>query len=167
MADSLQAPKKSLSKNLMAMKFMKRKVEADHRRQLEEERQRAIEESHWVLEGQEDKGSCIEFEPSYVKCDNLYPSGRMSFKNFNPAVEKMFKEMVAKKDMARSEEWEREESVSDEEMARRYETIVGTVAKKFSTKRKWSSGGINFEAVSPSIKEPAKKKKREFMKPTD
>ena len=30
---------------------------------------------------------CIEFEPSYVKCEELYPSGRMSFKNFNPTVE--------------------------------------------------------------------------------
>ena len=33
--------------------FMKRKAESDYRRQLEEERQRAIEESHWVVEGQE------------------------------------------------------------------------------------------------------------------
>lgn len=32
---------------------MKRKAETDYRRQLEEERQRAIEESHWVLNGQE------------------------------------------------------------------------------------------------------------------
>ena len=31
--------------------------------------------------------SRIEFEPSYVKCEELYPSGRMSFKNFNPTVE--------------------------------------------------------------------------------
>ena len=31
--------------------------------------------------------SRIEFEPSYVKCEDLYPSGRMSFKNFNPTVE--------------------------------------------------------------------------------
>ena len=34
---------------------MKRKAEADYRRQLEEERQRAIEESHWVLEGKQDE----------------------------------------------------------------------------------------------------------------
>ena len=32
-------------------------------------------------------GSRIEFEPSFVKCEDLYPSGRMSFKNFNPTVE--------------------------------------------------------------------------------
>ena len=35
--------------------FMKRKAESDYRRQLEEERQRAIEESHWVVEGQENE----------------------------------------------------------------------------------------------------------------
>ena len=37
---------------------MKRKAESDYRRQLEEdreERQRAIEESHWVVEGQENE----------------------------------------------------------------------------------------------------------------
>ena len=34
---------------------LKRKGESDYRRQLEEERQRAIEESHWVVEGQENE----------------------------------------------------------------------------------------------------------------
>ena len=34
---------------------MKRKAESDYRRQLEEERQRAIEKSHWVVEGQENE----------------------------------------------------------------------------------------------------------------
>ncbi|KAL9974112.1 hypothetical protein ACROYT_G011113 [Oculina patagonica] len=163
-----QQGKKSLSKNLMEMKFMKRKAESDYRRQLEEERQRAIEESHWVLDGKEKEDrSCIEFEPSYVKCEELYPSGRMSFKNFNPAVEKMFKEMVAEENLVRSEAREREETVSDEEMAKRYESFVGTVAKKFSTKRKRSSVGASFETDSPSISQPAKKPKREFMKPRD
>lgn len=32
---------------------MKRKAESDYRRQLEEERQRAIEASHWVLDEKE------------------------------------------------------------------------------------------------------------------
>lgn len=31
--------------------------------------------------------SRIEFEPSYAKCEDLYPCGRMSFRNFNPTVE--------------------------------------------------------------------------------
>jgi len=147
---------------------MKRKAEADYRRQLEEEQQRAIEESHWVLEGKEEEDrSRIEFVPSYVKCEDLYPSGRMSFRNFNPSVEKMFKEMIAEEDLAKSEEREREETVSDEEMAKRYESLVGTVAKKFSTKRKRSSVGASFEGESPSIHHPSKKTKREFMKPRD
>ncbi|XP_020614898.1 M-phase phosphoprotein 6-like [Orbicella faveolata] len=163
-----QPSKKTLSKTLMEMKFMRRKAESDYRRQLEEERQRAIEESHWVLDEKEkDDRSCIEFEPSYVKCEELYPSGRMSFKNFNPTVEKMFKEMLAEENLARSEAREREETVSDEEMAKRYESFVGTVAKKFSTKRKRSSVGASFESDSPSINQPSKKTKREFMKPKD
>lgn len=151
----------------MAMKFMKRKAEADYRRQLEDERQRAIIESHWVLKGTEDGDSCIEFEASYTRCEDLYPSGRMSFKNFNPTIEKMFKEMLTEEDMTRSEEREREETVSDEEMAKRYESLVGTVAKKFSSKRKRSSVGASFEGDSHSIHQPAKKTKTEFMKPRD
>ena len=31
--------------------------------------------------------SCIKFEPSYAKCKDLFPSGRMSFRNFNPTFE--------------------------------------------------------------------------------
>jgi hypothetical protein len=29
----------------------------------------------------------IEYETSYVVCEDLVPTGRMSFKKFNPAVE--------------------------------------------------------------------------------
>ena len=49
----------------------------------------------------------------------------------------------------------------------RYESLVGTVAKKFSTKRKRSSVGASFEPDSPSTHQPSKKTKREFMKPRD
>jgi len=49
----------------------------------------------------------------------------------------------------------------------RYESFVGTVAKKFSTKRKRSSLGASFESDSPSTDQPSKKAKREFMKPRD
>jgi hypothetical protein len=37
-----------LSKNLMAMRFMKRAEEADRRMKLEEEQQQLLKESHWV-----------------------------------------------------------------------------------------------------------------------
>ena len=49
----------------------------------------------------------------------------------------------------------------------RYESFVGTVAKKFATKRKRSSVAASFESDSPSIHQPSKKTKREFMKPRD
>lgn len=49
----------------------------------------------------------------------------------------------------------------------RYESFVGTVAKKFSTKRKRSSVQASFESDSPSTNQPSKKAKREFMKPRD
>ena len=49
----------------------------------------------------------------------------------------------------------------------RYESFVGTVAKKFSTKRKRSSVEASFESDTPSKNQPSKKAKREFMKPRD
>ena len=49
----------------------------------------------------------------------------------------------------------------------RYESFVGTVAKKFSTKRKRTSVGVSFESDSPSSSQPSKKAKRDFMKPSD
>jgi len=49
----------------------------------------------------------------------------------------------------------------------RYESLVGTVAKKFSTKRKRSSVGASFEGESPSTHHLSKKTKREFVKPGD
>lgn len=43
---------------------------------------------------------------------------------------------------------------------------MGTVAKKFSRKRKRSSvGAVNFESESPGSHQPSKKTKRDFMKP--
>ena len=48
----------------------------------------------------------------------------------------------------------------------RFESLLGTVAKEFSTKRKRSSvGDVNFEAESPASHQPLKKSKRYFMKP--
>lgn len=46
---------------------MKRKAESDYRRQLEEERQRAIEESHWVLDEKEkdDRSGLIKSNSSF------------------------------------------------------------------------------------------------------
>ena len=43
----------------------------------------------------------------------------MSFKKFNPAIEKLFKELTAEKELAECEAREKEDTVSDEQMAER------------------------------------------------
>ena len=48
------------------------------------------------------------------------------------------------------------------------ESLMGTVANKFSTKRKRSSvGAVTFESESPASHQPSKKTKRDFMKPRE
>ncbi|KXJ18432.1 M-phase phosphoprotein 6 [Exaiptasia diaphana] len=164
MADTRPA-KVTLSKNLMEMKFMQRRSESNYRKELEEERKRMIDESHWVIQKAGSERGQVEIEPSYIKCEQLYSNGRMSFKNFNPTVEKLFKEMKALDEEMFSEERERETTVSDEEMARRYDTLVGTIGKKFTSKRNRSSTDDSQDrTTSPSHK---KKLKAEFMKPKD
>lgn len=52
--------------------------------------------------------------------------------------------------------------VSDEEMARRYETLVGTFGKKFAKKRDRASYEDENEHVKPTVKV-----KKMFFKPQD
>ena len=50
----------------------------------------------------------------------------------------------------------------------RYDSLVETVGKKFSKKRKMMlSVDAALDALSSSTQKPAKKKKTEFMKPRD
>ena len=45
---------------------------------------------------------------------------------------------------------------------------MGTVPKKFTTKRKRSSvDAVNFKAESPAYHQPSKKAKRDFIKPRE
>ncbi|KAH0619652.1 hypothetical protein JD844_000489 [Phrynosoma platyrhinos] len=88
-----------------------------------------------MLESMRDMSFIIE-ERSFAPCEDLL-YGRMSFKGFNPEVEKLMIQMNSK---YKTEEIEEEDNameadVSDEEMARRYETLVGTIGKKFLKKR--------------------------------
>ncbi|CAH1269742.1 MPHOSPH6 [Branchiostoma lanceolatum] len=157
MANDTEKPK--LSKNLMQMKFMQRKQQSDDREKLEEEQQRVIDEEHWVLDIPELKKleSRYEVIDSYVPCEDL-KYGRFSFQGFNPAIEKIAKSFEVAKEEEASEAKEKEETVSDDEMARRYEAIVGTIQKKFGKKRHRNSTGDE-----PQVK----KKKKKFLKPKE
>uniref|UniRef100_A0A673VC88 M-phase phosphoprotein 6 n=1 Tax=Suricata suricatta TaxID=37032 RepID=A0A673VC88_SURSU len=128
--------KTKLSKNLLRMKFMQRGLDSETKKQLEEEEKKMISEEHWYLDLPElkEKECFIIEEQSFLLCEDLL-YGRMSFRGFNPEVEKLMLQMNAKNKTEEVEDETVELDVSDEEMARRYETLVGTVGKKFAKKR--------------------------------
>ncbi|KAG9474924.1 M-phase phosphoprotein 6 [Eleutherodactylus coqui] len=155
-----------LSKNLLRMKFMQRSLDPETKKQLEEEEKKIISDEHWFLDLPElkEKESFIIEERSFLPCEDfLY--GRMSFKGFNPEIEKLMVQMNSK---TKAEEEDLEEEnmdvdVSDEEMARRYETLVGSIKRKFSKKR-------DRKAIQEDEDENSNKKtkvKKGFMKPQD
>uniref|UniRef100_UPI000E55A104 M-phase phosphoprotein 6 n=1 Tax=Urocitellus parryii TaxID=9999 RepID=UPI000E55A104 len=111
--------KTKLSKNLLRMKFMQRGLDSETKKQLEEEEKKIISEEHWYLDLPElkEKESVIIEEQSFLLCEDLL-YGRMSFRGFNPEVEKLMLQMNAKNKTEDEDEDEIVElDVSDEEMA--------------------------------------------------
>uniref|UniRef100_A0A8D2K9W1 M-phase phosphoprotein 6 n=1 Tax=Theropithecus gelada TaxID=9565 RepID=A0A8D2K9W1_THEGE len=86
--------KTKLSKNLLRMKFMQRGLDSETKKQLEEEEKKIISEEHWYLDLPElkEKESFIIEEQSFLLCEDLL-YGRMSFRGFNPEVEKLMLQM--------------------------------------------------------------------------
>uniref|UniRef100_A0A8C2LJD5 M-phase phosphoprotein 6 n=1 Tax=Cricetulus griseus TaxID=10029 RepID=A0A8C2LJD5_CRIGR len=116
--------KTKLSKNLLRMKFMQRGLDSETKKQLEEEEKKMISDEHWYLDLPEfkEKESFIIEQQSFSLCEDLL-YGRMSFRGFNPEVEKLMLQMNSKNKAVAEEEETVEVDVSDEEMARRYETL--------------------------------------------
>ncbi|KAJ7311867.1 hypothetical protein JRQ81_006182 [Phrynocephalus forsythii] len=160
--------KSKLSKNLLRMKFMQRGLDAETKKQLEEEEKKIISDEHWFLDLPElkEKESFIIEERSFGPCEDLL-YGRMSFKGFNPEVEKLMIQMNSRHKTEETEEAgsAMEADVSDEEMARRYETLVGTIGKKFLKKRE-RHVLKDTEEDENSGRKPSKMKKT-FLKPQD
>ncbi|KAG8437476.1 hypothetical protein GDO86_008251 [Hymenochirus boettgeri] len=126
-----------LSKNLLRMKFMQRSLDAETKKQLEEDEKKIISDEHWYLDLPElkEKVSLIIEERSFLPCEDFL-FGRMSFKGFNPEIEKLMTQMNPKSEKVEVvEEGKMDVDVSDQEMARRYESLVGTIKKKFTKKR--------------------------------
>ncbi|XP_050760223.1 M-phase phosphoprotein 6 [Gymnogyps californianus] len=162
--------KTKLSKNLLRMKFMQRGLDSQTKKQLEEEEKKIISEEHWYLDlpDLKEKESFIIEERSFMPCEDLL-YGRMSFKGFNPEIEKL---MIQMNSGCKEEEIEvddkMEADVSDEEMARRYETLVGTIGKKFLRKRDQRVLQDEEEDEDGnSNTRPSKKAKKKFLKPQD
>ncbi|GFO43481.1 M-phase phosphoprotein 6-like [Plakobranchus ocellatus] len=148
-----------LSKNVLQMKFMQRSVLRMEKEQNEEERQKIIDDEHWALDLPEYKTKESDFlvNQSYSICEELQ-FGRQSFQGFNPEVEKLMKVQNAEKEAEKTEQKEKEESVGDIEMAKRYSSLMGIIAKKFAKKRQHSALAEDDEGPS---------KKRAFLKPSD
>ncbi|XP_019391488.1 PREDICTED: M-phase phosphoprotein 6 [Crocodylus porosus] len=159
--------KPRLSKNLLRMKFMQRGLDSETKKQLEEEEKKIISEEHWYLDLPElkEKESFIIEERSFMPCEDLL-YGRMSFKGFNPEIEKLMIQMNSryKKEEIEADD-KMEADVSDEEMARRYESLVGTIGKKFLKKRDRHELQDKDEDENSNLK-PSNVKKM-FLKPQD
>ncbi|KAM8750257.1 M-phase phosphoprotein 6 [Acanthopagrus schlegelii] len=154
-----------LSKNLLRMKFMQRGLDAETKKQLEEDEKRIISDEHWYLDLPElkTKENLIIEEKSFVPCEDL-KYGRISFKGFNPEVEKLMALMNPKEEEEEQEEVSRMQTdVTDEEMALRYESLVGSMKKKFAKKRQRSA--TEEEDVNHNVVET--NTKRVFLKPQD
>ncbi|XP_005107945.1 M-phase phosphoprotein 6 [Aplysia californica] len=150
-----------LSKNVLQMKFMQRSVLRIEREQNEDERQKIIDDEHWVLDLPEYKTKEHRYlkDQSYAFCEQLR-FGRQSFQGFNPEIEKLMKAEIAEQELKEAEEKEKQNSVSDKEMTQRYSSLMGILAKKFAKKR--SRKDIVDEE---EVEEPSKKKA--FLKPSD
>ncbi|XP_072291306.1 M-phase phosphoprotein 6 [Eucyclogobius newberryi] len=175
-----------LSKNVLRMKFMQRGLDAETKKQLEEDERRIISDEHWYLDLPElhAKENLVMEEKSIVPCEDLR-YGRVSFMGFNPEVEKLMLLMNPKEE---TEEDEKDDlrkmqtDVTDEEMALRYESLVSSMKKKYAKKRERAAKDQDVnqnvheaerERVKESVHEASRLKqnvsesKRAFMKPQD
>uniref|UniRef100_A0A0B7A1F2 M-phase phosphoprotein 6 n=1 Tax=Arion vulgaris TaxID=1028688 RepID=A0A0B7A1F2_9EUPU len=152
-----------LSKNVLQMKFMQRSVLRIEREQNEEERQKVIDDEHWVRDLPEYRRKESPFlkDQSYTICEQL-TLGRQSYRGFNPDIEKMMLAQINEQEMKRVEEQERQDSVGEKEMANRYSSLMGVIAKKFTKKRTRNKTEPEEDA---NEEEPTHKKS--FMKPSD
>ncbi|KAJ0029098.1 hypothetical protein NQD34_004095 [Periophthalmus magnuspinnatus] len=154
-----------LSKNLLRMKFMQRGLDAETKKQLEEDERRIISDEHWYLDLPElkTKENLIAEEKSIVPCEDLR-YGRVSFMGFNPEVEKLMAVMNPKEETEEDEEEEdfrkMQTDVTDEDMALRYESLVSSMKKKFAKKRERA-------AIDEDLNQNVTSTKRVFLKPQD
>ncbi|KAF7224926.1 M-phase phosphoprotein 6 [Nothobranchius furzeri] len=150
-----------LSKNLLRMKFMQRGLDAETKKQLDEDEKRIISDEHWHLDLPElkSKENRIVEEKSFGPCEELL-FGRLSFRGFNPEVEKLMA-LMNPKDEVEEDVSQMQTDVTDEEMALRYESLVGTMKKKFAKKRERRGMDEDDQNLLES------NTKRVFLKPRD
>uniref|UniRef100_A0A023FFJ9 Putative m phase phosphoprotein 6 n=1 Tax=Amblyomma cajennense TaxID=34607 RepID=A0A023FFJ9_AMBCJ len=145
--------KTKLSRHLLDMKFMKKSKEKAQKDE-EDAEHRSLFKSD-AMDSIKKEGSRYVIKESYTPClDLLTP--RMSFKGRNPEIERL---------MRQGDETEKKPAsmpgIPDQEMAKRYSTLVGTIAKKFD-KRKQPTRSSKEVANERKVH-----KRRKFQQPSD
>ncbi|KAK2701335.1 M-phase phosphoprotein 6-like [Artemia franciscana] len=116
--------KAKLSRNLLAMKFMKRSKDETERQLDDAERKELYKQE--ITEEMIKNGMRVTIEPSYKIVEDLV-FGRMSFGGMNPEVEK-----IMKKANGEPVETEIEANISNSEMAATYGSLVAKIGKRFN-----------------------------------
>ncbi|XP_054714939.1 M-phase phosphoprotein 6-like [Uloborus diversus] len=119
----------NLSSTLLNLKFMKKSKEKCEN-DAEEEKRKILFDSEIPDDLIRGGDLCI-MEPSFVPCLQLW-NGRLSFKGMNPEIEKL----MVEDEMKDMDKFKKMDGVSDSEMVQRYTSLIGTVQKKFTPKRK-------------------------------
>lgn len=145
--------KKLLSKNLLMMKFMQRTKEKVE--QIEEEQKTAH-----LLDKDVQKNTIFSkrdqviVEPSFVICENLV-FGRMSFKGYNPDIERLMEEKSLDHNPLKRKAPQDEVELTPKEMADSYDKMsVDPGQHKFQGRNQGSNQGRN-------------KKRARYVRPVD
>jgi M-phase phosphoprotein-6 len=163
---------KSLSKNVLQMKFMKKSALETQEKIAEDEKNKLIDNEHWYLDmpNLEINQNNITVEKSYTVFNGT-SFGRLSFQGFNPDIEKI---MLSKLSDS-TEPVENEISAEDKDLAEYYEKNY-----RRNNKRKkngnimMNNGNFDFDNAvqNGNIKDKVDKnilksqnKKRKFIKP--
>ncbi|CAO3656621.1 unnamed protein product [Mucor hiemalis] len=143
---------KKPSSRLLGMKFMQRSLEKEMQEQLEKERKRVISEAEWVLDTKEiqaDKPKIqVEYQPSFLSFTQDTTAGRKSFQSFNKLVEAQVDDEAKSQRLAREEEAEKANRVTDKEFGKQMQT-VRSVSKK--PKKRKSDKGSDSSSKKPKI----------------
>ncbi|GIY23782.1 uncharacterized protein CEXT_432971 [Caerostris extrusa] len=109
-------------------------------------------------------GNVYVMEPSFVPILQLV-NGRFSFKGMNPEIEKLMEENEQKD----PEKLKQMDGISNQVMAERYSTLINTMQKKFTPKRKWvtQKDDDDDDEIYCSYDSTKKSNKLKFRKPND
>jgi len=160
---------RKLSTNLLGMKFMKRKEESEAASKLEQERAKQIKEAQWVAN---ENAGALSLEEKKILFAAEKKSGRKSFGNFNPAIEKLTSEPTKSKEeeKIRFEKLKEQENMSEQDKAwaERYQNYVQNDGKSDITDSKKQDSSSFYRRNQKSktlLKGPSSSDSQDQVKP--